>query len=86
MTLLLGCGTIPNDLAIKSTDIPELGTIYLGVYKISINDFLEEIAEIFIKSDLTKNDPRCSFVEFIKGLKIYTSRRFQTDKPIISFR
>lgn len=74
MTFLLNMGTEPNNLKLRTTSIPLLGTppgtVFLGDYEISQEDFLFMAHYVLTNTDLVPNDKRLQFVECVKAMRI----------------
>jgi len=70
MTLVLGRGTKPENLEIKTYGLLSLsGIVHLGEYEISLEDFLSAALYVLTNTNLGPNDPRPEFVRCVQSMK-----------------
>lgn len=88
MSLRLAYST-PKGLEVKTHGLSSLPDVYLGGYEITMTDFLYMVDYVLTNTDLSGiDDPRCVFVEYVKGMKIIGGlvqkrTRLESDKPLI---
>lgn len=72
MSLFLDLGTKPAGLKVKTegTIRSMVNTVFLGDYKISLEDFLVAAAYVLTNTDLEPNDSRLQFVQYVRSMRI----------------
>lgn len=72
MSLILGMGTRPAGLEVKTFGFGPTNTVHLGKYEISFEDFLVAAEYVLTNTDLEPNDPRLQFVKCVQSMKEVT--------------
>lgn len=69
MSLVLGKGTLPKGLMVKTHGLRGLPKVYLGDYEISVPDFLFMTYYVLTNTDLHSHDHRLQFIKCVKAMK-----------------
>lgn len=69
MSLVLDRGTKPDGLQAKTFGVDD-EVVFLGDYKITMEDFLVLAHYVLTNSNLTEDDPRLQFVESVRGMAV----------------